>query len=108
MIGSALAVITEALSTIGIDLSTQSTNENMRSRQEQLQDEPVIHGDFLPHAAASVPMEQSQFDGDEIFHVPPLYEFNPEGFEISSEMLEAFSFLKPIDASIGARQEWDD
>jgi hypothetical protein len=106
VITSALSLITEALSDMGLHLSPHSTNEDVRPTGEPVLDQPAVHEELLPRNSQAIYLENPHFGFLEMFHEAHPYTFNPDGFEISNEVLEAFSYLKPIDATFGSDHDW--
>ena len=68
---------------------------------------PPDNSAFLPFPTeTAAPLGNAHFGMNEDFIPTPLHSFNPEGFEISTEMLEAFSTLEPIDATVGSLHDF--
>jgi hypothetical protein len=101
-----LAIITQALSKLDIDLSIRSIVQDPIPLRD-LQSLTTIQNAVLPLTADAIPLGNAPFELDETLQMPPLHNFNPDGFEISPEMLEAFLSLEPIDATVGALHDFD-
>lgn len=94
VIASALDLITKALSKLDIDLSglaVQSLDPTSYA--------PPARGEFLPLLPDPVPIVP-QVGADGNFQDAYIYNFNPDSFEVTKEMLEAFSSLEPVDATV--------
>lgn len=103
VIGSSLALVTQALSKLGIDLSTHSAIQ----KRYPLQAAPLIQGTTFQATNPVMPSRSETFEAGGAFQVPPLDSFNLDDFEISTEILDAFSSLEPIDATVGALRDLD-
>jgi hypothetical protein len=98
-----LTLITQALSKLGIDLSTLSIFQDPVPSQ----DSPIIQNTTSAPIPHPVTRGSEDFEIDGGFQIPPLDSFDLDGFEISAEMLDAFSTLEPIDATVGALFDFD-
>ncbi|PVH80486.1 fungal-specific transcription factor domain-containing protein [Cadophora sp. DSE1049] len=111
VIGSSLNLITQALSKLNIHFPTDAfapPSQPLINREPNTTQEIR----FLPLTADPVPAppENNNFDIDSNAFQPPavpLQDFGLENFEISPEMLDAFSSLEPIDATVGALYEFN-
>ncbi|KAF8848904.1 fungal-specific transcription factor domain-containing protein [Acephala macrosclerotiorum] len=101
VIGSSLSLITEALLKLGINLSKQALTQISLSPRYQTETTPALHGS---DGAQTSHMSMTSND-----HIDPqlLQDFNLDAFEVSSEMLEAFLNLEPMDPTFGSFQEWN-
>ena len=102
VIGSSLVLITQALSQAGIDLSTASNFQDSASRQNSL----IVQDSHFPITAYATPLGNGTFETGGVFQALPQHSFSTDGFEISPEMLEAFSSLEPIDATVGSLRDF--
>ncbi|KAH9217762.1 fungal-specific transcription factor domain-containing protein [Leptodontidium sp. 2 PMI_412] len=108
VIGSSLNLITQALSKLNIHFPTNSFSEPSHQPSNRGDQRHTIQeARFLPLTADPMPSipDNSNFDLDgSAFQPPPvpLQGFDFENFDISPEMLDAFSGLEPIDATVGA------
>ena len=98
VIGNSLALITQALSKLGIDLSTLVVFPDPVG----LQDASITKDTTLAPANHPMILGNEDFEVAGGFQVPPL-----DSFEISTEMLDAFLSLEPIDATVGALRDFD-
>ncbi|KFY46759.1 hypothetical protein V494_00339 [Pseudogymnoascus sp. VKM F-4513 (FW-928)] len=94
VIASALDLINKALSKLDMDLSGTA----IQSLDHTGYTAPV-QGEFIHHIAEPVPIVP-QVGADGNFQDAYLYNFNPDNFEVTKEMLEAFSSLEPVDATV--------
>jgi hypothetical protein len=91
--------IKQELSKMGVQLSTRSANPNINISGETTQSiyqpsKPIYHP-IIDHRFA-------QSHGlDHLIDLPPLDHFDSSDLQISPELMEAFSFLEPIDPSMG-------
>jgi hypothetical protein len=93
-------LITQALSKLGINLSTSSDFSASMSYQ--------ISEDTSSSAISQFgPLGNEGIETNQGFQLPPLNNFELSGFNISSEMLDAFSSLEPIDATVGSLRDFD-
>lgn len=87
-------LINKALSKLDIDLSglaIQSLDPTGYT--------PPAQGEFLHPITDPVPIVP-QVGADGNFQDAYIYNFNPDNFEVTKEMLEAFSSLEPVDATV--------
>ncbi|CZR54053.1 related to pathway-specific regulatory protein nit-4 [Phialocephala subalpina] len=100
VIGSSLGLITEALSKLGINLSKQASSQV--SMSPNYQDDTRSVTQISDYAQSSHPPSTLKD------HIDPqlLQGCSLDGFEVSSEMLEAFSNLEPMDPTFSSFQEW--
>jgi len=89
-----LDLINKALSKLDIDLSGLSIQSPDPAGYV-----PPIQGDFIHPVADPVPIVP-QVGADGNFQDAYIYNFNPDNFEVTKEMLEAFSSLEPVDATV--------
>ncbi|OBT46304.1 hypothetical protein VE00_02727 [Pseudogymnoascus sp. WSF 3629] len=94
VITSALDLITKALSKLDIDLSGLAIQSLTPTGYT-----PPVQGEFLPPIADPVPIVP-QVGADGNLQDAYIYNFNPDNFEVTKEMLEAFSSLEPVDATV--------
>ncbi|KUJ11035.1 C6 transcription factor [Mollisia scopiformis] len=102
VIGSSLQLITEALSKLGIDLSSSRISTSTKESQEDVAQ--IINAVY-------------EDNGSETFYLPSgsnepvdpqlLQDLALENFEVSPETLEAFSNLHPMDPTFGSFQDWN-
>ena len=101
MIGSSLSLITHALAKLNIHLPTSPTTGDVPQ-------ETTIPNDtrnrYLPLTAEPIiPQPEGQhFDPSGAFQASEFHNLDLENFDISPEVLDAFSALEPIDATVGA------
>ncbi|KAK0109350.1 hypothetical protein ONS96_003168 [Cadophora gregata f. sp. sojae] len=119
VIGSSLNLITQALSKLNIHFPTDTTFAGPSHPPVNKYPSNIQELRFLPPTAEPVPAPQLQNNNNNFeidasaFQHPavPLQDFGLENFEISPEMLDAFSSLEPIHATVGAlyefNQRWD-
>jgi hypothetical protein len=93
----------QALSKLGIDLSTLVVFPDPVG----LQDASITKDTTLTPANHPMISGNEDFEIAEGFQVPYLDSFNLDGFEISTELLDAFLSLEPIDATVGALRDFD-
>jgi len=86
-----LALIIQSLSKLGIDLSTLDPDP----RSARLQDDSSKEG-----------KTQMSADPLALSECPDFTFFDINSFETSTEMLDAFSSLQPIDATVGSLSEF--
>jgi hypothetical protein len=103
VIENSLALIIQALSKLGIDLSTLVVFPDPVG----LQDASITKDTTLTPANHPMISGNEDFEIAEGFQVPYLDSFNLDGFEISTELLDAFLSLEPIDATVGALRDFD-
>jgi hypothetical protein len=103
VIENSLALIIQALSKLGIDLSTLVVLPDPVG----LQDTSITKDTTLTPANHPMIPGNEDFEIAEGFQVPYLDSFNLDGFEISTELLDAFLSLEPIDATVGALRDFD-
>lgn len=103
VIENSLALIIQALSKLGIDLSTLVVFPDPVG----LQDASITKDTTLATDNHSMIPGNEDFETAEGFQVPYLDSFNLDGFEISTELLDAFLSLEPIDATVGALRDFD-
>ncbi|KFZ07001.1 hypothetical protein V501_06851 [Pseudogymnoascus sp. VKM F-4519 (FW-2642)] len=94
VITSALDLITKALSKLDIDLSGLAIHSLTPTDYT-----PPVQGEFLPLLPDPVPIVP-QVGADGNLQDAYIYNFNPDNFEVTKEMLEAFSSLEPVDATV--------
>lgn len=87
-------LITKALSKLDIDLSGLAIQSLTPTGYT-----PPVQGEFLPPIADPVPIVP-QVGADGNLQDAYIYNFNPDNFEVTKEMLEAFSSLEPVDATV--------
>jgi hypothetical protein len=104
VIGSSLALITQALSKLGIDISPPPIRRAPTPNNERFQD---IHteGTFLP-LTDDPAQALAAFGFDGTFEIPAMDSLNLDGFEITPELFEAFSTLEPVSATVGTLQDF--
>ena len=100
---NSLALIMQALSKLGIDLSMLVVSP----APVGIQDTSITKDTTLTPANHSTTSGNEDFGIAEGYQVPYLDSFNLDGFEISTEMLDAFLSLEPIDATVGALRDFD-
>ena len=100
---NSLALIMQALSKLGIDLSMLVVSP----ASVGIQDASITKDTTLTPANHSTTSGNEDFGIAEGYQVPYLDSFNLDGFEISTEMLDAFLSLEPIDATVGALRDFD-
>ena len=100
---NSLALIMQALSKLGIDLSMLVVSP----ASVGIQDASITKDATLTPANHSTTSGNEDFGIVEGYQVPYLDSFNLDGFEISTEMLDAFLSLEPIDATVGALRDFD-
>jgi hypothetical protein len=88
---------------LGIDLSTLVVFPDPVG----LQDASITKDTTLTPANHPMISGNEDFEIAEGFQVPYLDSFNLDGFEISTELLDAFLSLEPIDATVGALRDFD-
>ncbi|KFY97135.1 hypothetical protein V498_02238 [Pseudogymnoascus sp. VKM F-4517 (FW-2822)] len=94
VIASALDLIAKALSKLDIDLSDLPVQ-----RLNPTGYTPPVQGQFLRLTVDPVPVvPQVGADGNR--QDAYIYNFSPDNFEVTKEMLEAFSSLEPVDATV--------
>ncbi|KAH8586683.1 fungal-specific transcription factor domain-containing protein [Bisporella sp. PMI_857] len=102
VIGRALVLINLELSKLGIVLPVQSDVQDYIPPENPLLGSTTISDTFIS------PVIDSQttlpFHHDEAVGAPSLHVFDPEDLQISSEMLEAFLALEPIDPTVGSME----
>ena len=99
VIENSLALIMQALSKLNIDLSTLVFPD--------LQNASTSKDNTLTSSNHPTITGNEDFEMAEGFQVPYLDNFNLDGFEISTEMLDAFMSLEPIDATVGTLRDFD-
>ena len=99
MIGSSLTLITQALAKLGIDASVSPPFDPVLSQQIPIAQDTGV--------SDTTSLGYETFNVGEDFQTPQLHSFNPDSYEISPEMLDAFSSLEPIDATVGALRNMD-
>lgn len=92
---------------MGVHLSTPSADEYSQPIGNSVPGHSSIHDDLIPQNNEFSPFENAHFGDPRMYHEAHLDTFNPDGFEISNEILEAYSYLKPIDATFGHDDDWD-
>jgi hypothetical protein len=90
---------------MGIDLPMPPNMQHPMSLRHPMQGVPDNHNALLPLPTDRQRNMAPEFD--EMIQLPPLDSFSPDRFEISPEMLEAFSTLEPIDATVGSLRDFD-
>jgi hypothetical protein len=89
-----LDLITKALSKLDIDLSGLAIHSLTPTDYT-----PPVQGELLPLLPDPVPIVP-QVGADGNLQDAYIYNFNPDNFEVTKEMLEAFSSLEPVDATV--------
>ncbi|PMD32550.1 fungal-specific transcription factor domain-containing protein [Hyaloscypha variabilis F] len=103
VIENSLALIIQALSKLGIDLTTPVIFPDPVG----LQDPSITKDtDITPVNHPMIPGNED-FEMVDGFQAPYLDSFNLDGFEISTELLDAFLSLEPIDATVGGLRDFD-
>ena len=103
VIENSLALIIQALSKLGIDLTTPVIFPDPVG----LQDPSITkETDITPVNHPMIPGNED-FEMVDGFQAPYLDSFNLDGFEISTELLDAFLSLEPIDATVGGLRDFD-
>lgn len=96
VISGSLGLITQALAKMGMDLTTNYTSyQSSAPPKEDLPGNPSHH-------APDVQAGFRPFETGAAHHIQSMDDFDLEDFEISTEMLDAFCSLEPIDATVGA------
>jgi hypothetical protein len=103
VIENSLALIIQALLKLGIDLSTPVVFPDPAG----FQDASITKETTLTPANHPMIPVNEDFEIAEGFQVPDPDSFNLDGFEISTELLDAFLSLEPIDATVGALRDFD-
>jgi hypothetical protein len=103
VIENSLAMIIQALSKLGINLSTLVVFPDPVG----LQDASITKDTTLTSAIHPMIPGNENFETAEGFQVPYLDSCNLDEFEISTELLDAFLSLEPIDATVGALRDFD-
>jgi hypothetical protein len=88
---------------LSIDLSTPTVFQDPTGRQ----DAPAIKETAFTSMNYPILLENEDFETGGGFQISTLDTFNLDDFEISTEMLDAFSSLEPIDATVGALRDFN-
>ncbi len=88
---------------MGIDLSGPTVLQDPVGPQDAL----VIKDTDLTTTNYPMLLENEDFEIGGGFQISTLDSFSLDDFEISTEMLDAFSSLEPIDATVGALHDFN-
>ncbi|KAL5335041.1 fungal-specific transcription factor domain-containing protein [Aspergillus crustosus] len=95
VIGSALGLVTDTLSRMGIEIPVCSTNTIVEPATTAVR--TAMQANLLSTTIDPLNYGQSDLNYPELDH----HNFNLEDFGISDETLDAFQYLTPIDATFG-------
>jgi hypothetical protein len=99
VIKNSLGLITQALSTLNIDISKMAglsveQHDTTQGPESSLNVYPIGH-------------QSGAFATTERLQMQPLNGFGLDGFDMSPETLDAFSYLEPMNATVGALSDFD-
>ena len=107
MIGSATSLILEALAKAGYEFAPPTAMLDFGIPRSVLYPDSTTDEAFFYSKNPPQLHTNPQFDTINAgYQIPPVYNFNPAGFQVSSETLEALSSLEPVDVTFEGRHDW--